>query len=76
MSTEVFEYVKGNGGRVSVEEAATAVGRTTKSVNANVTDLTKKGLAVRDRVEVEGQDKPVVYIVLTEEGKAFVQSAE
>ena len=26
-SSEVFEYVKGNGGRVSVEEICTATGR-------------------------------------------------
>ena len=49
-SNEVFEYVKGNGGRVSVEEICTATGRASRSINANVNDLVKKGLAERDKV--------------------------
>ena len=47
-SNEVFEYVKNNGGRVSIPELASALDRTERSVGANVTDLTKKGLAARD----------------------------
>lgn len=70
-SAEVFNYVKANGGRVSIEELAQATGRTTRSVGANVTDLSKKGLAVREKVEVEGQEKPVTYVCLTDDGKNF-----
>ena len=72
-SAEVFNYVKANGGRVSIEELAQATGRTTRSVNANVTDLCseKKSLCVREKVEVEGQEKPVTYVCLTDAGKAF-----
>ena len=73
-SNEVFEYVKTNGGKVSIPELATALNRTERSVGANVTDLTKKKLAVRDKVEVEGAEKPVTYVVLTDEGKTFVPS--
>ena len=73
-SSEVFEYVKNNGGKVSIPELATALDRSERSVGANVTDLTKKKLAVREKVEVEGADKPVTYVVLTEEGKVFVPS--
>lgn len=73
-SNEVFEYVKSNGGKVSIPELAQALDRTERSVGANVTDLTKKGLAVRDKVEVEGADKPVTYVVLTEAGATFVPS--
>lgn len=73
-SNEVFEYVKNNGGKVSIPELAQALDRTERSVGANVTDLTKKGLAVRDKVEVEGADKPVTYVVLTEAGATFVPS--
>ena len=73
-SNEVFEYVKNNGGKVSVPELATALDRTERSVGANVTDLTKKGLAVREKVEVDGAEKPVTYVVLTDEGKTFVPS--
>lgn len=73
-SNEVFEYVKGNGGKVSIPELAQALDRTERSVGANVTDLTKKGLAVREKVEVEGTDKPVTYVVMTEAGATFVPS--
>ena len=71
-SNEVFEYVKANGGKVSIPELAQALDRTERSVGANVTDLTKKGLAAREKVEVEG----ITYVVLTEEGKVFVPSED
>ena len=76
-SMEVFTYVKENGGRVSIPELANALGRTERSVGANVTDLKKKHLAERDKVaaaaEVEGE-KDITYVVLTDEGKSFVPS--
>ena len=75
-SQEVFDYVKNNGGKVSIPELASALDRTERSVGANVTDLTKKGLAAREKVEVEGADKPVTYVVLTDEGKVFVPSED
>lgn len=75
-SNEVFEYVKANGARVSVEEICKAVDRASRSVNANVNDLAKKGLIEREKVEVEGADKPITYVVLTDEGKAFVPSED
>lgn len=75
-SNEVFEYVKANGGKVSIPELAQALDRSERSVGANVTDLTKKELAVREKVEVEGADKPVTYVVLTEAGQTFVPSDE
>ena len=73
-SNEVFEYVKANGAKVSIPELAQALDRTERSVGANVTDLTKKGLAMREKIDVEGADKPVTYVVLTEEGLNFVPS--
>ena len=75
-STQVLDYVKANGGKVSIEELAEALSRTPRSVGANVTDLAKKGLAQREKVEVEGADKPVTYVVLTDEGVNFVPSEE
>lgn len=75
-SAEVFNYVKTAGGKVSIPELAEALGRTERSVGANVTDLTKKGFAVREKVEVEGAEKPITYVVLTDEGMAFVPDAE
>lgn len=77
-SMEVLNYVRENGGRVSVEELAAGLGRPPRSVNANITDLCseKKGLAVREKVAVEGADKPVTYVVLTEAGQSFVPSED
>lgn len=75
MSKEVFDYVKGNGGKVSIDELANATGRNSRSVGANVTDLKKKGLA--ERVKEKGaDDKEVTYVQLTDEGMAFVPVAE
>ena len=73
-SQTIFEYLKANGGRVSIEELANATGRSARSVGANVLDLQKKGLVVREKEEVEGADKPVTYAVLTDEGRNFVPS--
>lgn len=75
-SAEVFNYVKGNGGRVSIDEIVNATGRTARSINANVTDLCKKDLCEREKVEVEGADKPVTYVKLTPAGEAFTPAAE
>lgn len=73
-SNEVFEYLKNNGGKVSIDELANATGRSARSVGANVLDLTKKGLVVREKKEVEGAEKPVAYAILTDAGKTFVPS--
>ena len=73
-SQTIFEYLKANGGRVSIEELANATGRSARSVGANVLDLQKKKLVVRENEEVEGADKPVAYAVLTDEGRNFVPS--
>lgn len=69
MSSEVFNYAKNNGGEASIPELESATGRTAKSLSASVTDLQKKGFAVREKREV-GEDT-ITYIVLTDEGKAF-----
>lgn len=78
-SFEVLNYVRENGGRVSIEELAAGLNRTPRSVNANVTDLCseKKGLAIREKVPGEGEDaKPITYVVLTEAGKEFVPTED
>lgn len=75
-SAEVFNYVKENGGHVSIEEICNATGRTSRSINANVNDLAKKELVVRSKEEVEGSDKPVTYVDLTEAGATFVPSED
>lgn len=76
-SMEIFNYVKENGGRVSVDELAEAIGRTARSINANVTDLCKKELAVREKEAAEEEGaKDITYVVLTEAGKTFVPSED
>ena len=77
-SNEFYTYVKENGGKVSVDELCEALGRAPRSINANVTDLCseKKGLAMRVKEEVEGAEKPITYVVLTEAGMNFVPSDE
>lgn len=74
MSNEVFEYVRNNGGKVSIEELTNVTGRGARSVGANVTDLKKKGLAERVKEKVE--DKEVTYVVLTEAGQTFTPSED
>lgn len=75
-SMEVFEYVKNAGGKVSLPELANALGRTERSIGANLTDLKKKGFGEREKVEIEGEEKPITYFVLNDEGKAWVPSEE
>lgn len=73
-SSEVFNFIKESGGKVSIAEIAEATGRNAKSVGANVTDLKKKGLAERVKEKV-GEDE-VTYVVLTDEGASFIPSDE
>lgn len=78
-SAEVFNYVKENGGRVSVEELVNATGRTSRSINANVNDLCseRKGLCMREKVKGEGEDaKDVTYVMLTEAGQTYTPANE
>lgn len=75
-SMEVLQIVKNNGGRIELEKICEATGRNTHSVGANVNDLAKKDLAVREKVEVEGTEKPTTFVVLTDEGMEFVPSED
>ena len=76
-SNEVFEYVKSNGGKITVDELCAALNRAPRSINANVTDLKNKGLVIREKVAGEGEDaKDITYVVMTEEGKVFVPSED
>lgn len=75
-SAEIFNYVKENGGHISIDELVAATGRAARSVGANVTDLTKKGLCVREKGEADADGKAPTFVVLTEEGKVFVPSED
>lgn len=74
-SQSVFDYIKENGGKVSIDELATALDRTARSISANITDLSKKGLVVREKVAAETEeDKDITYAVITPAGAEFVPS--
>ena len=77
-SSEVFEYVKSHDGKVTIDELCEALGRAARSVNANVTDLSKKGLVTREKVaDPTSEDgKEITYAVLTPEGAEFVPSED
>lgn len=74
-SNAVYTYLVNNGGRASIEELAGALDVSTRSVGANVTDLTKKALAVREKVAGEGEDaKDITYVVLTADHEAVLEA--
>ena len=76
-SLNVFNFVKENGGRVTIDAICEGLGLAARSINANVTDLAKKNLVIRDKVAGEGEDaKDITYVVLTDDGAAFVPGTD
>lgn len=76
-SQAVLDYLKSNGGKVSIDELCEALDRAPRSINANVTDLCKKGLVVREKVAAASDDeKDITYAVVTPDGAAFVPSED
>lgn len=78
--TAVINYLQENG-RVSIEELCTALDTDTKHLNPVITTLgvkgeKAKGLCDYEKVDVEGEDKPVKYVFLTDAGKAYTPDAE
>lgn len=73
-SQMVLNFVRDNGGRVSIKELAEGLGKTPVSVSANVTDLGKKKLATRVKEHVGEED--ITYVVLTDEGLSFEPTEE
>lgn len=72
---EALTYLQSVGGKATTEELKEALGcEKIASVTGRVNSLTKKELAVREYVKVEGVEKPVAYVVLTDAGMNFVQS--
>ena len=74
----IFMYLKEhNGEQITAQEIAEALGLSVKSVVGSVNSFVKKTWAVRsDEVKVEGMDKPVKFISLTETGLAVDPDAE
>ena len=77
---DVIKYLKDNG-RVEFTELCEALGKEAKQLNPVITGLgTKgpkaKGLVDYEKVTVEGEDKPVKYVFLTDAGKEIDLDAE
>lgn len=74
---EAINYLQSVGGKATTTEMMDALGcEKIASVTGRVNSLVKHELAVREKVEVEGAEKPVTYVILTDAGKNFVQDAE
>lgn len=74
---EALEYLQGVGGRATTEEMKTALGcEKIASITGRVNSLVKNDLAYREKVNVEGEDKPLTYVQLTDAGLNFVQGEE
>ena len=78
--TAVVNYLKTNG-KVTMEELCTALDTDAKHLNPVITTLgvkgeKAKGLCDYEKVAVEGVEKPVKYVFLTEAGMAYTPDAE
>lgn len=77
----VVTYLQANGGRVAMEELCDALNSDAKHLNPVITTLgvkgeRAKGLVDYEKIAVEGVEKPVKYVFLTDAGKACVPSTE
>ena len=71
---EALEYLQAHGGRATTEEMRVALNcEKIASITGRVNSLVKNGLAYREKVAVEGEEKPLTYVQLTEDGVNFVQ---
>lgn len=73
--TAVVDYLKANG-RVTMDELCNALGSDAKHLNPVITGLgvkgeRAKGLVDYEKIAVEGEEKPVKYVFLTDAGKDF-----
>ena len=74
---EAIQYLQKQGGRATTEEMRVALNcEKIASITGRVNSLVKNNLAYREKVAVEGEDKPLTYVQLTEDGLNFVQSED
>ncbi len=76
----VYNYLKENG-KVTMDELCSALDTDAKHLNPVITTLgckgeRAKGLVDYEKVAVEGAEKPVKYVFLTEAGESFVPSED
>ena len=77
---KVWDYLKANG-RVTMDELCEALGTDAKHLNPVITTMgckgeRAKGLVDYEKITVEGEEKPVKYVFLTEAGINFVPSED
>lgn len=77
--TAVYNYLKENG-RVSMDELCNALDTDAKHLNPVITTLgckgeRAKGLVDYEKIDVEGSEKPVKYVFLTDAGIAYDPTA-
>lgn len=68
---EALDFIKAHGGRCTTAELAEGLSVAVNSVTGRVNSLVKNELAYREKIEVEGEDKPVTFVQLTETGMAY-----
>ena len=74
---EALEYLQAHGGRATTVEMMNALGcDKIASITGRVNSLVKHDLATREKIEVEGEEKPLTYVQLTDAGMNFVQGEE
>ncbi len=74
---EALEYLQAHGGRATTEEMRVALNcDKIASITGRVNSLVKHELAIREKVEVPGEEKPLTYVQLTDTGMNFVQCEE
>ena len=74
---EALEYLQAHGGRATTEEMRVALNcEKIASITGRVNSLVNHELAIREKVEVEGEEKPLTYVQLTDAGMNFVQGEE
>lgn len=79
--TLVLNYLKQHGGRVTMDDLCEALNSDAKHLNPVVTTLGVKGEKARglvdyEKVTIEGQEKPVKYVFLTDAGMSFTPDEE
>lgn len=77
---ETLDYIKAHGGRVSTAELAEGLGvamnSVTGRVNALCSDKKHEPFAYREKVAVDGEDKPITFVQLTDAGMNFIPSED
>ena len=73
---EALDFIKAHGGRVTTAELAEGLGVAINSVTGRVNSLCKNEFAYREKVEVDGEEKPVTYVQLTEAGMTYEPSED